>query len=283
MLKLDRLSVIKKKYPKMFIFHKSNINSINFMQKIFIKYKFDIVIHLAAQAGVRYSLINPKAYVQSNIVGFHNILELSKNNNIKHLVFASSSSVYGESKEYPLKENNSADKPIQLYAATKRTNELFAHTYSHLYKLKITALRFFTVYGPWGRPDMSLYKFVKNILRDQPIEIYNNGDHIRDFTYIDDIVNGIRIAALNKDNKKLFKIFNIGSNKPIKLSSYIDIIEKKLNKKSIRKYMDIQKGDIHKTHASIKLIKKIGFNPKGTIKEGVSNFVDWYLSYYKKK
>ena len=199
------------------------------------------------------------------------------------MVFASSSSVYGESKEYPLKENNSADKPIQLYAATKRTNELFAHTYSHLYKLKITALRFFTVYGPWGRPDMSLYKFVKNILRDQPIEIYNNGDHIRDFTYIDDIVNGIRIAALNKDNKKLFKIFNIGSNKPIKLSSYIDIIEKKLNKKSIRKYMDIQKGDIHKTHASIKLIKKIGFNPKGTIKEGVSNFVDWYLSYYKKK
>ena len=282
-LKLDRLIEIKKRKSKNFKFIKLNLTNANSLESIFKTYKFDIVINLAAQAGVRYSLINPKAYIQSNILGFYNILELSSKYKIKHLVFASSSSVYGETNKFPLKEDFLTDKPIQLYAATKKSNELFAHSYSYLYKLKVTGLRFFTVYGPWGRPDMSLFKFVDNIYNGKPIEIFNKGNHVRDFTYIDDIVRGIKIASLHKDNKNLFKIFNIGSDKPIKLINYINLIEKKLNMISNKKYLKLQKGDIYKTHANINSLKKIGYHPRVSVNKGIDNYIKWYLSYYKKK
>jgi len=283
-LKIDRLSIIKEKYPLKFTFHKLNICTFKSISNIFKNNKFDLVINLAAQAGVRYSLINPKAYVNSNINGFYNILELCKLYKVGHLVFASSSSVYGDSKKFPLKESDFAGTPLQLYAATKRSNELFAHSYSNLFRIKITALRFFTVYGPWGRPDMSLFKFVRCILKNKPIEIYNKGMHVRDFTYIDDLVNGIQIASNVKNfNKKEipFRIFNIGSDKPIKLMKFIKIIEKYLNKESKKTYLEMQKGDIYKTHSDINKLQKLGYYPKTSIDKGVKKFIKWYQEYYK--
>ena len=285
-LKNDRLSILKKKYKTTFKFFKININSYQKLNKIFSKYKFKLIIHLAAQAGVRYSLINPKSYINSNILGFYNILELAKINNINHLVFASSSSVYGDNKIFPLKESDNTDKPIQLYAATKKSNEIIAHAYCNLYKMKITSLRFFTVYGPWGRPDMSLFKFVNCILKNKSIDIYNNGNHIRDFTYIDDLVNGIKIASNSKNfpkNDSRFRILNIGSNNPIKLMQFINLIEKNLGKKAKKKFIELQKGDIHKTHADIKKIQKLGYVPKTKIEDGIKKFIQWYKSYYNVK
>ena len=262
----------------------------------FKKFKPEIVINLAAQAGVRYSLIKPERYIQSNLVGFANILELSKKCKIKHLIYASTSSVYGESKKNKLDENDPVNHPLQLYAATKRSNELMAHAYSNLFNLPTTGLRFFTVYGPWGRPDMALFLFTKNILQKKPIDVFNYGKHIRDFTYVDDIVNGIVKISSKKfpitNSKKNFpsesvspyRILNIGNNNPVPLQKYINLIEKELNIKAIRNYKPLQKGDVQKTHASIRKIKKLyNYKPKTKVKIGIKNFVRWYKEYYEVK
>ena len=240
-------------------------------------------MHLAAQAGVRYSIENPESYLKNNLEGFFNILEVSKQNNIKHLVFASTSSVYGENNNFPLKENDNTNKPISFYAATKKSNEVMAHSYSYIFKLPCTALRFFTVYGPYGRPDMALFKFTKNILENKKIELFNNGNHNRDFTFVDDIVEGI-YSVINKPNKKKipFNTFNIGNGKSRKLIDYLSLIEKKLGRKAKIKNLPLQKGDIVKTHASISLLKNFtNYKPRVDIEEGVEKFIDWFVKYYK--
>ena len=274
----------------------SNKNRINKIKKI----KFNVIINLAAQAGVRYSLKNPHSYIRSNVEGFLNILELAREIKNPLLIYASTSSVYGGSKDIPFNEKNSAVHPLQLYAATKRSNELMAHAYSYLFGINTIGLRFFTVYGPWSRPDMSLYTFAKNIMDGKPIKIFNKGKHIRDFTYVDDIVTSIYKLMISHKFKKYkpqkilntlnpssssvpFEIFNIGNNKPTKLMYYIDLIEKGLGKKAIKKFVSFQKGDIQNTHANVnKLIKKIKFKPSTSIEKGIKNFCDWFLSYYKK-
>ena len=285
-LKRDRIKSLKNDYNKnkKFYFLKQNIADLNNMEKIFKKHKISHVINLAAQAGVRYSLKDPFSYVENNLVGFHNILYLSKKYKIKHLVYASSSSVYGNQKKQPYKENFNTDNPIQFYAATKKSNEIMAVAYSNLYKMKTTGLRFFTVYGPWGRPDMALFKFTKNILLNKKIEVFNKGNHSRDFTYIDDIVMGIIKVLYNNDKKKLSNILNIGRGKKEKLLTYIKCIEKYLNKKSKMKLLGLQKGDIKETNSSTdKINKLVGYKPKTNIEVGIKNFLDWYLSYYKIK
>jgi UDP-glucuronate 4-epimerase len=267
------------------------------LEKLFKNEQIDIVVNLAAQAGVRYSITNPSAYIESNIVGFANILENCRHNNIKHLVYASSSSVYGLNEEIPFKTDHSVDHPISLYAATKKSNELMAHVYSHLYQLPTTGLRFFTVYGPWGRPDMAMFLFTKAIIDDKPIQVFNNGEMERDFTYIDDIVDGLvkvmnNIPQGNPDwsglnpvtssSKAPYRIYNIGNSKPVKLTLFIEAIEKKLDKKAERILMPMQPGDVHKTYADVSDMKRnVGYNPSTTIETGVSNFVDWYIEYYK--
>ncbi len=284
-LKKDRLKELKKKSKKNFKFIKVDICNFNFLIKKIGNYKFDLVIHLAAQAGVRYSIENPSAYIRSNINGFFNILEFVKKNNIKHLIFASSSSVYGNSSDFPLLESDPTNSPLQLYAATKKSDEVIGSAYSYLYKIKITAIRFFTVYGPWGRPDMSLFKFVKNIKNNKKIDLYNYSKHTRDFTYIDDLINGIDLIKKNNNsyfNKdRPFRIFNIGSDNPITLNKYVSIIERKLKKKAFRNYKKLQMGDIKKTHASIDKIKKLGYIPKTNPEKGISNFIDWFEDYYE--
>jgi UDP-glucuronate 4-epimerase len=253
------------------------------LDKLFANQKFDIVCNLAAQAGVRYSIENPEAYIQSNIVGFLNILECSRHNNIKHLVYASSSSVYGSNKKFPFSVTDSVDNPISLYAATKKSNELMAHTYSHLYNLPTTGLRFFTVYGPWGRPDMALFLFTKGILNDEPINIYNNGDMLRDFTYVDDIVEGL-IRIISNKNASSYKIYNIGNNNTVKLLDFINEIERILNKKAIKKFMPIQPGDVKKTLADVKdLMSDYNYKPSVKYQDGIQKFIEWYLTYYKIK
>jgi UDP-glucuronate 4-epimerase len=258
---------------------------------------FDVCVHLAAQAGVRYSIENPNAYTQSNLVGFANILELVRNHKLR-LIFASTSSVYGANENFPFSENKIADHPIQYYAATKRANELMAHSYSFMYDLETIGLRFFTVYGPYGRPDMALFKFTKNILEDKPIEVYNNGDHLRDFTYVDDIVNGILLSIEFKFpetslwnpispspqfSSARFKIFNLGNNQPIKLMEYINLIEECLNKKANINFLPLQAGDVVQTQADISISsKELGYYPKVDVKDGIKKFIDWYLDYYKK-
>ena len=295
-LKRDRIeNILKNNKFKNFKNFKINIANYNNLKKIFAKIKPDYVVNLAAQAGVRYSLEFPEKYLKNNIEGFFNILQLSKENKVKHLVFASTSSVYGLNEKFTFKENHTADHPIQFYAATKRSNELMAHSYSHLYKLPCTGLRFFTVYGPWSRPDMSLYKFVDNIKKNKSIEVFNYGDHIRDFTYVDDIVDGI-IRAIHKIPKSKYKlknptpdtssspfeIFNIGNDNPVKLMEYVKIIEKNLNKKAKIKFLPLQAGDIKSTRASMTKIKnKLGYKPKTNIEKGIKNFVEWYLQYKK--
>ena len=232
---------------------------------------------------MRYSLEKPKTYIESNIVGFFNLIENCKNYKVKKLLYASTSSVYGDQKKFPLRENYNTDRPLQLYAATKKSNEVIATAYAHLYKFKTIGMRFFTVYGPWGRPDMALFKFTSKILKNKNIEIYNYGNHKRDFTYIDDIVE--IITRLN-DTKKLKKdnyIFNIGNNKPIKLMNYINHIEKLLKKNAIKKYLPLQAGDTLKTHAnSNKVFNAVNYKPKTNYKDGVEAFIDWYQRYYKK-
>jgi UDP-glucuronate 4-epimerase len=279
-LKKDRLKILKK--IKNFKFYKNDISNFNEVKKIFNNNKFDSVINLAAQAGVRYSLENPFSYINTNIIGFFNIIENCKIFNVKRLLYASTSSVYGNQTKFPIKENFDTSSPIQLYAATKKSNELIAHSYSYLYKIKTVGLRFFTVYGPWGRPDMALFKFTKNILENKPIEIFNYGKHTRDFTYIDDIIEGIEKCLLHNKSKINFNVLNLGNSKPIKLIEFIKIIEKNLNKESKKKFLSIQKGDVFKTHSSIKKANnEVNFFPKTNHKLGIKKFISWFKTYYK--
>ena len=249
------------------------------LEKIFYEHKPLKVVNLAAQAGVRYSMENPLAYINSNIVGFANVLENCRHYKIEHLVYASTSSVYGANTKMPFSEHDSVNHPLSVYAASKKSNELMAHTYSYLYKLPTTGLRFFTVYGPWGRPDMALFKFTKGILANKKIDIYNNGKMYRDFTYIDDIVDGIRSAILKNYS---FEIFNLGNSKREKVLDLVKTIERKLGKKAKIILKPLNPGDVKKTNADISKSKKmLGFNPTTNIDVGIDNFVKWYINYYK--
>jgi UDP-glucuronate 4-epimerase len=264
---------------------------------IFDKYKFKFVINLAAQAGVGYSLINPSSYIQSNIVGFANIIENCKKFKVQHFVYASTSSVYGANTKIPFSENESADHPLSLYAASKKSNELIAHSYSYLFNLPTTGLRFFTVYGPWGRPDMALFKFTKNILMNKPIDLFNYGNHTRDFTYIDDIAEGV-IKVLDypatsnlewngdkpdpASSNGPWKIYNIGNNQPVDLLDYVHALEKTLEKKAIINFLPLQPGDVPNTYANINNLKvKFDYSPQTPVIDGIKNFVKWYRDYYK--
>nr|WP_263327392.1 NAD-dependent epimerase [Neobacillus sp. Marseille-Q6967] len=290
-LKQARLNLLKK--HKNFSFELCSIDNKEAMEKLFSKYNIDIVINLAAQAGVRYSLENPYAYIQSNIIGFMNILECCRLHQIEHLIYASTSSVYGANKKIPFSTKDNVDHPVSLYAATKKANELMAHTYSHLYDLPTTGLRFFTVYGPWGRPDMSYFKFTKAILNGKPIQVFNSGNMMRDFTYIDDIVEGIlRLIEKKPDRIQLpevssnapCKIYNIGNNQPVELMHFISVLEEKIGKKAIKEFLPMQAGDVPATYADVEdLEKDIGFKPKTSIEEGLEKFVDWYKKYYEIK
>lgn len=274
-----------------FSFYKMDISSRSSIENLFKNNTFDIVIHLAAQAGVRYSLENPYAYLDSNLAGFLNVLEAVRHSAVGHFLFASSSSVYGMNQSQPFKTNDRVDFPISLYAATKKSNELMAFTYSHLFKTPITGLRFFTVYGPWGRPDMAYFKFTKAILNNETIDIYNKGAMKRDFTYIDDIINGIRLimdtiptdqAMPDTNAFAPFKIYNIGNNQPISLNRFISAIETSCDKKAEKRFLEMQKGDVEITYADIDdLSEKTGFSPRVGIEEGIDNFVKWYKQYYK--
>ena len=278
-LKKLRLKNIKKeKNKKLFKFFKTDINNTKKLKSLYKRYRFDIVIHLAGQPGVRYSIENPESYISANLNGFFNILNISTKFKVKHFIFASTSSVYGEQKKFPFNEKMNTDNPLSLYAATKKSNEVIAYSYSNIYKIPITGLRFFTVYGPFGRPDMSLFSFVKNIYEKNPIKIFNKGSHVRDFTYIDDCSNFIKKIINKKPKGKIpYQILNVGNGKPVKLMKYINSIEQSLNKKSKRKYINLQKGDIKKTHANIKKIQKITkYFPKTTITLGIKKFVNWY-------
>ena len=253
------------------------------LDHLFLKEKFDAVINLAAQAGVRYSIENPKAYIQANVVGFMNILEACRSNQIKHLIYASSSSVYGNQQKVPFSEKDRVDHPISLYAATKKSNELMAHVYSHLYGLKTTGLRFFTVYGPWGRPDMAPFLFTKAILSETPIKVFNNGDLMRDFTYIEDIVKGIIEVLITDKIQENYNIYNIGNNTPVKLLDFIQAVEGACNKKAQLDFYPMQDGDVYQTFADIEDLKAVtGYIPKVKINEGIQEFVNWYKAYFKK-
>ena len=265
------------------------------MPRLFAAEKFDKVVHLAAQAGVRYSLINPHAYIDANLVGFTNILEGCRHHAVRHLVYASSSSLYGANVVQPFSEHHSVDHPVSLYAATKKANELMAHTYSHLYGLPTTGLRFFTVYGPWGRPDMALFLFTKAMLEDRPIDVYNHGRMIRDFTYIDDIVEGVvrvldatpepepaydRVKADPASSHAPYRVYNIGNNQPVPLMEFIEAIETALGKTTVKHFMDLQPGDVPSTHAEVSSLQEsVGFRPETLVPEGVRRFVAWYRDY----
>jgi UDP-glucuronate 4-epimerase len=279
-----------------FSFRRMNIADVAAMTELFRSERFDKVIHLAAQAGVRYGLENPNAYIESNIVGTQNILEGCRHTDVQHLVLASSSSVYGANTAMPFSVHDNVDHPLSLYAATKKANELAAHAYAHLYRIPITALRFFTVYGPWGRPDMALFKFTRQILAGEPIEVYNNGHHARDFTYIDDIVEGVlRTADRNAEpNPKWsgdkpdpatstapYRLYNIGNNNPVALMDFIAAIEKAVGRDAKKIFLPLQPGDVVKTFADVDdLVRDVGFKPTTPIDEGIARFVDWYRSYY---
>ncbi len=254
--------------------------------KVFEDYKPDVVVNLGAQAGVRYSIDNPDAYMQSNMMGFFNILEACRHYGIFHLVFASSSSVYGGNEKVPFSTDDKVDGPVSLYAATKKSNELMAHAYSKLYHYPVTGLRFFTVYGPMGRPDMAYFKFAKKIMAGEPIQIYNNGDMMRDFTYIDDIVEGVFNILCNppatNDKGVAYKIYNIGNNQPVKLMDYIQTLEKHLGREAVKEYLPMQPGDVYQTYADVsELMKDFGFKPDTSIDEGLGKFVEWFKEYYK--
>tara|TARA_A100001015_G_scaffold321384_1_gene451848 strand:+ start:2554 stop:3531 length:978 start_codon:yes stop_codon:yes gene_type:complete len=280
-LKKNRLQQLKK--FDNFIFKKIDISNNVSLSNNFKKNKYDIVINLAAQAGVRYSIENPKIYFQSNLEGFFNIIENSRIFKIKHLIHASTSSVYGDTKKYPTKETDNTDNPLSFYAATKKSNEVMAYSYSNIYKLPITILRFFTVYGPYGRPDMSLYKFTESIIKNKPINLFNNGDHVRDFTYISDVIQGItKIIYLKPKQKIPYQIFNVSSNNPKSLKFFIKEIEKNCNKVSTKKLLKLQKGDVHKTHGSnTKLKNYSNFKPQVKVSEGINKFVKWFNKFYK--
>ena len=254
------------------------------IDNLFKQEQFEVVCNLAAQAGVRYSIENPKAYIDSNISGFLNILEGCRNHKVKHLVYASSSSVYGENKKVPFETTDNVDHPISLYAASKKSNELMAHTYGHLYGFKTTGLRFFTVYGPWGRPDMAYYLFTEAISNDQPIKVFNNGQMERDFTYIDDIVNGVtKVIEKNIDSREHYKIYNIGNNKTESLQDFIETIEQAIGKEAIKEMYPMQQGDVPRTFADVdELIKDYEYSPSIDIKSGIQSFVKWFINYKKK-
>ncbi|ELS04971.1 nucleoside-diphosphate-sugar epimerase [Xenococcus sp. PCC 7305] len=282
-LKQDRLAQLLP--DKKFVFNYLDISDRASVTKLFSQHKFDFVVHLAAQAGVRYSLNNPYAYVDSNLVGFTNILEGCRHNKIQHLVFASSSSVYGANTKIPFAVTDNVDHPISLYAATKKANELIAHAYSHLYQIPVTGLRFFTVYGPWGRPDMAYFKFVKAIAERQSIDVYNFGKMKRDFTYIDDIVEGV-VRVIKKipqstSQQSSYKIYNIGNNNPIELNDFITTIEEIMGQSTHKKLLPMQPGDVVATWADIdELMVDIGFQPTTSIEVGLRKFVQWYQEYY---
>ncbi len=297
-LKKDRLDQLQQKEG--FVFHRTDIADAGGLNRVFSETPpIDIVVNLAAQAGVRYSLQNPQAYINSNIVGFVNLLECCRYSKVKHFVFASSSSVYGANTKMPFSVHHNVDHPVSLYAASKKANELMAHTYSHLFKLPCTGLRFFTVYGPWGRPDMALFLFTKAILEANPIKVFNHGKMQRDFTYIDDIVEGIvRVmrkipepnAQWNGDHPDPgtsytnYKIYNIGNNNPVQLSEFIDEIEKSIGSTAIKQYMDLQPGDVPATYANVDdLMHDVGFKPSTPLCEGIQKFIAWYKSYYAQR
>ena len=282
-LKEDRLAILQEFENYHFI--KGDISDKETVFRLFQEYKPQIAVNLAAQAGVRYSIDNPDAYIQSNIVGFFNILEACRRFPVEHLVFASSSSVYGGNKKVPFSTEDQVDKPVSLYAATKKSNELMAYSYSKLYQIPLTGLRFFTVYGPMGRPDMAYFKFAKKIMADEPIQIYNNGDMLRDFTYIDDIVTGVENILCNPpapdENGAAYKIYNIGNNKPEKLMDYIAVLEKCLGKEAKKEYLPMQPGDVYETYADVsRLMEDYGFKPSTTIEEGLESFARWFKAYY---
>tara|TARA_Y100000591_G_scaffold69691_1_gene57832 strand:- start:24860 stop:25822 length:963 start_codon:yes stop_codon:yes gene_type:complete len=275
-LKKERLKVLSK-YDN-FTFDKIDLANIHDIENNFKKFKPEKVVNLAAQAGVRYSLVNPHAYIQSNVVGFTNLIETCKNYGISGLIYASSSSVYGGNTSMPFSVDDTVDKPLSIYAASKKSNELIAYTYSHLYGLNTTGLRFFTVYGPWGRPDMAMYIFTEKIRNGKKIQVFNHGKMQRDFTYIDDIIDGIRASI---ENNYQFEIFNLGNNRSEDLMDMIGYIEKELGKKALIEYMEIQPGDVEKTFADIDYsLTKLNFKPKITIQEGIPKFIAWYKSYH---
>lgn len=286
-LGIDRHQITENKltestlYSGAFSFIKLNLEDKENLPKLFEYYRFDCVINLAAQAGVRYSLENPMAYVDSNIVGFVNILEACRQYKVTKLLYASSSSVYGNSIDVPFSTSQSVDNPISLYAATKKSNELMAYTYSHLYDIQTIGLRFFTVYGPWGRPDMAMFLFTDAILNNRPIQVFNNGDLSRDFTYIDDIIQGINLIVKDKSQDEKYQLFNIGNSKPVQLLEFIEEIEKATGKQAQKIMMPMQPGDVNQTWADVEdLRKKYGYNPDFSVKEGIKNFVEWYKGYY---
>lgn len=294
-LKESRLKILQQ-YAD-FSFHKIDLLEKERMDTLFQENRFHYVVNLAAQAGVRYSLKNPYAYIDANVTGFLNILEACRHYPVEHLVYASSSSVYGANTRMPFSVHHNVDHPVSLYAATKKSNELMAHTYSHLYNIPTTGLRFFTVYGPYGRPDMALFLFTKAILEGRPIDVYNNGEMQRDFTYVDDIVEGIsrllpQAAAPNPDwsgeqpdtatSFAPYKLYNIGNNKPVKLLYFIEVLENCLGKKAEKNFMPMQDGDVPATYADVDdLIEDVGFKPETSVEDGVKKFVEWYKSYYR--
>ena len=299
-IKEDRLRILiesAQREGRSFQFIRDNLANLKAVEACFSDHSFDRVIHLAAQAGVRYSLVNPHAYVESNLIAFTNILEACRHQRVPHLTYASTSSVYGANTHLPFSEHQGVDHPLQFYAATKRANELMAHSYSHLFGLPTTGLRFFTVYGPWGRPDMALFLFTKNILEGKPISVFNEGRHTRDFTYVDDIVEGVirssdQIATRNPNwnsdkpdpatSAVPFRIFNIGNNQPVQLLDYIEAIESALGKKAVKEFKPLQAGDVPDTFADTsELQKSVGYKPTTPVKVGVSRFVDWYRNYYQ--
>jgi len=279
-LKKKRLAILNEKSS--YKFYKINIVKKEKLEKLFKKYKFKYVINLAAQAGVLYSVKNPETYHMNNIDGFFNILSISRKYKVKHLIFASTSSVYGPASDFPLKESTNTDKPLSFYAATKKCNEVMAHSFSNIYNLPCTGLRFFTVYGPMGRPDMALFKFTKAILNKEKIYLNNYGNHVRDFTYIDDVTDGILKLIKKPPKTKIpFDIFNIGNSNPKKLKHFLQEIENCLGAKAKIKYRSLQLGDIYKTHASTKkLRKKVGYQASTDTKKGIKKFIDWYKSYF---
>ncbi|WPR76848.1 NAD-dependent epimerase [Algoriphagus sp. NG3] len=306
--RLDHMGIRRNQVKRDLVVQSETISGYRFIQlnlsekepllNLFAQEKFDVVIHLAAQAGVRYSLTNPEVYIESNIVAFMNILECCRFHPVKHLVYASSSSVYGSNEKMPFTTSDSVDHPISLYAASKKSNELMAHTYSHLFNIPTTGLRFFTVYGPWGRPDMALFLFTEAIMKGEPIQVFNYGNMKRDFTYIDDIVTGVvkvadRSARPNADfdgqnpdpgsSKAPYKVYNIGNSAPVLLMDYIHAVEKGLGKKAQMNLLPLQPGDVPASHADVSdLVRDTGYKPDTPIDQGVKSFTDWYLDYYKK-
>lgn len=299
-IKEDRLQVLEQialQSSGEYRFHRGNLADSAAVERCFADGPFDRVIHLAAQAGVRYSLSNPMAYVESNVIAFTRILEACRHANVPHLTYASTSSVYGANTNMPFSEHRGVDHPLQFYAATKRANELMAHSYSHLFRLPTSGLRFFTVYGPWGRPDMALFLFTKNILAGEPIKLFNNGEHVRDFTFVDDIVEGVirvsdNIAAPNPDwdsdnpdpatSNAPFRVLNIGNNAPVHLTAYVEAIEQALGKKAVRELLPLQPGDVPNTCADVSsLMAAVDYRPVTPVQEGVARFVNWYRDYFR--